>query len=82
MILNVVSCFDSKAKAWTVPAFIPSTQSIEREWANVVNDPSSMFNKHPDDYTLFHLGTWDPHRGVFEMFSSKESIGLALNFIR
>lgn len=80
MKLNICTTYDSKAKCYTVPALIPSTQSIDRVWADAVNDPNSVFNKHPEDYTLFHIGEFDFESGKLTNYEAKISIGTALHF--
>lgn len=82
MKLNLYSTFDSKAKAWTLPFFMSATDSIERAWTEVVNDPSTQFGKHPEDYTCFQIGEWDALKGEFTLYESKRSIGTGVQFIK
>ena len=82
MKLNICTTFDSKANAYTVPALIPATQSIERSWIEVCNNPDSQFFQHASDYTLFHIGEFDFTTGQITVYEAKKSIGLALDFKR
>ena len=38
--------------------------------------------KHPEDYTLLHVGTFNDETAELEMVESIESLGLALNYIK
>lgn len=82
MNLNLYSCYDSKAKAWTLPFFMSVTDSIHRAWTDVCNDPSSKFAQHPDDYSLFHIGEFNCLTGGTTIYESKQSIGLARHFVK
>lgn len=46
----------------------PSTQHATRFFADLVNDttPTSMIAKHPDDFDLYSLGTYDEASGLIK----------------
>lgn len=66
MILNVYSVFDSAVSAYTQPFFLRSDGEAIRSFQGACNEPDSNFRKHPLDYTLFKLGTWDDAGGVLD----------------
>lgn len=39
----------------------------ERSFADAVNDPATPMNKHPEDYDLYELGTFDDGTGLYEV---------------
>lgn len=54
--LQIFSIFDAKAAAFFTPFFLPTEGMAVRQFQDMVNDNESHLSKHPEDYTLFHLG--------------------------
>lgn len=81
MKLKLLSVFDSKSKSWSVPIMLNMTESSIRVWSDVINDPKSKYAQHPEDYTLFEMGTYDLASGSFDIFSAPVSIGVGSQFI-
>ena len=78
-----IKCFtvyDSKVEAYMNPFFLRTRGEAVRAWNDVVNDPSSAFNKHPEDYTLFEVAEYDEVTGVFENHKTPISLGVAVQF--
>lgn len=66
MILQVFAVFDSKAGFFGNPFFDQKEGSAIRNFADAVNDtsnPNNMWNKHPEDFSLFCLGEFDNNSG-------------------
>ncbi len=79
MLLRAFTVYDSKVEAYLRPFFMQTASEAIRAFRDTVNDGQSAFSKHPEDYTLFDIGTFDETTG--EMIPSiAESLGLALNF--
>ena len=72
MILQVVSVHDSAVDAFGRPIFVAAIGAATRSFADEVNNPQSEMNKHPADYTLFHLGTFDDASGTFSQSAPKQ----------
>lgn len=64
MNLNVYSVYDLKAKAFLTPFFLPQDAMAVRALIDAVGDPGHQFAKHPEDYQLFRLGSFDDGLGV------------------
>lgn len=67
MILQAVAIKDTAADAFNLPAFVQSTGVALRAFSDKINDASrenQMFN-HPEDFNLYHIGTFDDHTGLF-----------------
>lgn len=63
---KIFAAFDAKAQVY-LPIFQTGTYgSAERSFADAVNSPEHQFGKHPEDYTLMHLGEIDLETGVIE----------------
>lgn len=76
MILKVFAVRDMKAEAFLQPFFSPSVGSALRAFSDAVNDKQCPFNKHPGDYVLYEIGSYDDSTAelgalpVVKMFSA------------
>lgn len=70
MKLQVFAVRDRAIGAFMQPWFAPSVGAAIRAFTDSVNDATSPWNKHPDDYDLWHLGEWDDQNGRFEVSES------------
>lgn len=66
MNLKVFAVRDMKALAYLQPFFSPSVGSALRAFGDAVNDTNCPFNKHPEDYVLFEIGTYDDSTAALE----------------
>lgn len=76
---KVFAVLDTQVKAFMQPFFSPTVGSATRAFRDAVNDPSTMLNKHPADYVLYEIGTWDDETGVIEC-QTPQQIGPAVMF--
>lgn len=82
MELEVFAVHDSKVGAYLRPFFCRTKGEAMRNWADSVNDTQSPFSKNPEDYCLFHLGSYNEDSGTFENLSAPTNCGVAREFIR
>jgi len=82
MVSKVYTVYDCKSEIYLTPFQRSTRGQCIRDFTDTVCDPKSQFNKHPEDYTLFEIGTYDDLSGVFEMYEAKVSIGCAREFLR
>lgn len=78
--LKVYTVYDSKAECYMQPFFMMNKGTALRAWQNTVNDQSTEFNRHPEDYTLFEIGEFDQEKGIVIPHEAKISLGTALEF--
>lgn len=71
---NVFSIYDSKANAYLPPFFLPTVAMAVRAFSDCVNSDDHQFGKHPSDFTLWHLGTWDDATCVYKDLDPKEPL--------
>lgn len=64
MILKLMCIFDSAAEVYMRPFCAQSLGEALRAFADLVNDPDHPIAKHPDDYTLMHVGVFDQTTGI------------------
>lgn len=80
MLHKLVSIYDSKAQVYSPTIAFPTLGMAERSFTDAVNDPQSSYNKHPEDYTLFHVGEFDDSTGQTTNLETPFSLGVALTF--
>jgi len=81
-MLKVFSVFDSKVCAYMNPIFLRSKGEALRVFEATVNSADHQFNKNPEDFTLFELGSWDEEKAKFTLNSTPISLGVALEFLK
>jgi len=79
---KIYSIYDTAVGAYLQPFCAQAKGHAVRLFSDSVNDESSMFFKHPDDYTLFELGSWDDDNAKYTLHDTPISIGLAIEFKR
>jgi len=78
MLHHVFSVYDEKAEAY-LPVFqLPTSPMATRIFGECVNSREHQFGKHPGDYTLFVVGTFDDETG--EITTTKKTLGNGLDF--
>lgn len=78
MLLNIFSVYDAKVEAYMQPFFSRSTGEAVRSFQDISSDPNHMISKHPEDFFLYHLGTFDDQTSVIE-YINPVSLGSALS---
>ncbi len=59
------SIFDEKALAYLPPFILPTVEMAVRTFGDCVNSDDHQFGAHPQDYTLFQIGSFDDSIGQF-----------------
>lgn len=67
MILQVMVCFDKKARAFMVPFFVAHTDMGIRAMAGAVETGEGGIRTHPEDFALYYLGSYDDEKGRFDL---------------
>ena len=81
MKIKVFAIYDIKAKAYHNPFFLPKKAMALRDFKQAVNDPQTVFNKHPEDYALFYIGEYDTTNAKMEPLKAIENIGLGMELL-
>ena len=76
----ICTVHDSKAETFLSPFFVPSKGLAIRAFEDCINSDSHHFGKHPADYTLFQLGTFNTDSGTFTL-TDRISIGNGVEFL-
>lgn len=75
----IVSVKDTAAQAFGRPVFVPAVPVAVRSFRDEVNrkDSSEDLAKHPEDFELYELGTFDDATGVVEVLPVPRMIARA-----
>lgn len=79
MITVILAAFDKKARAYATPFFNAHADVGIRAFRGAVNDPTHPISKHPEDYSLWLLGTFDDSTGLITPHSAPVHIAEAIN---
>lgn len=82
MLHKVFAIHDVKAGAYLQPFFAMSRGTAIRAFSDHARDASTPVGQHPEDYTLFELGTFDDHDAHFDLLDIAEPLGKALHFLQ
>lgn len=66
MKLNAYSLFDNKALQYHAPFFTHTDGSAVRMLQDLVGDLNTNVGRHPSDYVLYGIGTYDDATGFME----------------
>lgn len=80
MKLLAFAVFDSAAGVYMRPFFAESRGLALRSFSDAVNDGESPVSKHPKDYTLFYIGSYEQDKGSLEP-EVPVAMGNALEFV-
>lgn len=79
--MKVFSVFDVKAGSYMQPFFMQATGMAVRAFTDLLHDESTVFGKHPEDYTLFAIAEWDDQKGLFTSYDNHLNLGTGLEFL-
>lgn len=67
MIIHFFSIYDKKAEAFPQPPFpVEYKGHAVRAFTEMINDKSTDLGKHPEDYQLFYIGSFNKENGRLE----------------
>lgn len=77
MLIEVFSVFDMQTNAFSNPFYCQTKGLALRSFMDAVSDPQSPFHRHPDDFALFRVATFDNVECKFENLNVPERVALA-----
>lgn len=80
MKYELMSVYDTKARAFLTPWFSQNLQVAARSFSEVVNNPVHIIFRNAEDFNLYHLGSWDDNTAQVEMHKQPVNLGSAVNF--
>lgn len=79
MLLKSYSIRDAKAEVFNTPFFCKTHGEAERNFLQLTKDEKSMVHQYPDDYDLYHLGTYDDQTGVMKPLDTPQHMVKAVS---
>jgi len=80
MNLKAFSILDTKSDTFAPPFFFSTTGQAVRAFKDLVNDDRSTVHRHPSDYRLFCIGTFDDLTGELCKLDQVEPLGYASDY--
>jgi len=77
MKMEIYSVFDEAAKAFGTPFFMQNEMMASRAFSDLANDTNSTVNKHPADYKLYKIGSFNDETASLESAEVPELIAHA-----
>lgn len=74
MELQVYSIYDQKTKVFNTPFYSSTHGEAERNLRSTVNAPQGLVSQYPEDYDLYHLGSYDDSTGTFQGLQTPQHI--------
>jgi len=78
---KIFTIYDSKAKAYLTPFFMHEEGMALRVFIDCINDEKHQFGKHPEDYTLFNIGSWSDDKAKF-LTNNPIALGNGIEFVK
>lgn len=75
-----MAAYDSKARAFLNPFYCSQVAVGVRSFAEAANTPGHQMCNHPEDFTLFHLGTYNDDNAIFEFLTPYANLGMAVQY--
>jgi len=64
--LIAFSAEDLKTASYLAPFFCAHAGQALRQWEEFLNDPRTIFGRHPMDFRLVEIGSFDDQTGVLD----------------
>lgn len=61
---------DEKANSFNLPIFFNNTDLAVRAFSDILLNPATVVSKHPQDFTLYQLGTFNDLNGQITPFEN------------
>lgn len=80
MKTKMFSLYDSKAKMFGTPFFMPTIGMALRALQDLTNDNQSMVSRHPSDFSLYELGEFNDEDGSTQNKIPLNMVAIAAEF--
>lgn len=83
MIYQVVAIYDTAAETYGRPAFVAHKNQAIRSFRDEVlrEDSNNDLHKHPEDFILYHLGSFDDNNAKFTSHPKPELLIRGLDIV-
>lgn len=73
-ILNAYSLFDVKALTYSPPFYLGQDAAARRAFEELVNDANTLPGRHPTDFILYCVGTFNDTTGLLEPIDPRRHV--------
>lgn len=80
MLKKMFTVYDSASKTYMTPFFMNTTGEAIRAFEDTTRDENSLIAKHPADYTLFEIGTYEDTAALFTHQDAPINLGCAVEY--
>lgn len=81
MLSQVFTIYDSKIAAYLPPFFMQTKPAAIRAISDCMMDATHQFAAHPEDYTLFYLGTFDDQTAKYATEETPVSLAVLIELM-
>lgn len=82
MELKIYSIRDSKGEIYKSPFYKTTHGEAERDFHTIVNNKDTLVAQYPEDFDLYHIGTFDDNNGKIRSLDTPEHIIKAVNCVK
>jgi len=82
MQLGIYSVYDLKARTYCRPFYSTNDETALRDFSSAVNDSVSDLSRHPSDFSLFKLATFQDVTGLITVEDHPLPLGVGSQFVR
>lgn len=79
MLLRLCTVFDAAAAVYLPPFTVRAIGEAKRMVLQTMGDPNTLIAKHPEQFYLFEIGTYDDSTGVIAPGREHVLVGKALD---
>ncbi len=81
MKMQMFSVYDTKTAAYFSPIYFNTVGQAVRVFEDSVADPEHIFNRHAEDFNLFHIGSFNDSDCSFDLLAVQIPLGNALEVL-
>ena len=81
MVQFIYSIHDSKAQAYLPPFYLHNKNMAIRSFSDAVQDQTTAFYRHPEDYSLWEIGEFDDITGEIIYYTPHHALGTGVDYI-
>ena len=75
-ILEIVAIRDRAVDSFGNPVAVVAIGQATRSFGDEIRNPESNMHRHPDDYDLYHIGSFDTSTGAIVSRETPEMIAI------
>lgn len=78
---GVFSMYDKKTKVFSDPHCYRTIEEARRSFGQAAQDEKTLINKHPDDFELYFVGTFNEENGYYQPLEMRELVCSGSDFL-